>query len=208
MPLELDLTSVVVLGAWNPAIINPAWLGRYKIVEEVPESLAMEFYTGGRRFRFSLGELDWRVDDSRLEIVSRDGRDCGSCAARILDLLPHTPIEAVGANFAFRCPREEWPADLLPRLGDVGPPGESEAGDLQQVEWVGTYALSEEGRLQVRVAARSADGIVAAFNVHRNVADAEQAAKVAGAWAKDRDIVLDQLKSLFGLDYSWPAQQP
>jgi hypothetical protein len=55
MPVKQKMTSVAVLGAWNPAIINPEWLAQYKVIEKVTKNITFELAGPGHRHQRKSG---------------------------------------------------------------------------------------------------------------------------------------------------------
>ena len=100
-------SNLVIIGAWNPAIITPVWL-RQQFPDLFPGGqYQAEFITGPAvSVRFTINDvlidasngrlvMSSRIDDlARLESLPR-------LAIAIAERLPHTPVAAVGFNFAF-----------------------------------------------------------------------------------------------------------
>jgi hypothetical protein len=152
MPLKRDHCSVVVLGAWNPTIINPTWLLNNKVVEEEPKQVEVEVayapHEGG--VRFELGGATWLADYGRLQIVAKDWKDCGAFADRVLALLQHTPTRAIATNFVFSASLDDWRGKPLPQLGEFHLGSEDKPADFQEVRWTGVRELTPPTRFQVR----------------------------------------------------------
>ena len=205
MAIKRSHSTVVVLGAWNPAIIEPAWLHKHKVLdEEPPKELrwTVTLLPGAGGVRFETGGMTWLADAARLEIKGKDWRDCGVYAARVLGLLPHTPIHAVGTNFIFTCDIPEWPTEYLPRLSDLTLGEGNQPREFKQEQWSGVRELDDKTRMQVAVAARLNEGIMVSVNLHRNVRSAEDARVVAGGWSQDRDVAEGVLIELFKVQLS------
>ena len=198
MTLEAQETSVVVLGAWNPAIISPPWLGKYGIVEKMPEEVEAVAYPLRAHFHFDIGGFAWDVDNTRLAIKADEPLDCGSLVARILGLLPHTPVRAVGTNFGFHFSPGDWPDECRPRLEGIAQQVEGKGSPFVEMQWQGARELGEDTKLRITVAEEPEEGVVVRFNLQRTVDSAERAAEFAGKWAEDRETVIGLLKDLFG----------
>ena len=115
-------TSLVIAGAWNPAILTPSWLmhhglqnseARTQMIQAVfPAGLngAFEFprfAMPGFKFVARPDSLVLLVDamtEPSLSLVEQVG-------CRVLENLGHTPIGGLGHNFEFRHP--DPPADWL-----------------------------------------------------------------------------------------------
>ena len=196
-------SNVVVVGAWNPAIISPPWLSNNKVVEELPKELQVELglKPSGRIIKFELGGVQWKVTEDKLEIHGKgQEKDCGVFAARVLLLLPHTPIGAIGSNFVFESTLEEWPDPVKPYLGKLRLGAEAGHSNFRQVQWSGAGQQDEHTRLSIVVAARLNQGVQVTVNFHRNVQSVTEAVSFAGLWAQDRDTAAETLKELFEVE--------
>lgn len=113
-------TSLVIAGAWNPAILTPHWVMTHGMQTQNPNHVVQAMFPAGMtgafeapRFVMQGFQYSPRVDAllmlpqahtpesfTLLEDVSR----------RILENLSHTPIGGLGHNLEFRddAPRDEW----------------------------------------------------------------------------------------------------
>ncbi len=198
MPVKQKLTRVVVLGAWNSSIINPDWLAQYKVIEEVPTNISFGFGVPMNRLSFVIGDVRWTVDATRLEVRAERFMDCGGYIARILGLLPHTPVGAIGSTFVFSCTLTDWPETKLPKLGDVQLTPEPTSSGWHQVRWVGLRSLDKDTRIQVTVTQLEQE-VAVGIHFHRNVPNAEAALGYASGWAHDKDIAMELMKEMFGV---------
>jgi hypothetical protein len=109
MKLDLRLPTVVIPGAWNPAIFSPEWIGRFvfykkpgdlvpffQVVFSTPPARAVMYYDV-----FGISPSSERVDIYANSLIRGDIEDIESKCVKILNLLPHTPISALGINFQF-----------------------------------------------------------------------------------------------------------
>ena len=199
MPVKQKMTSVAVLGAWNPAIINPEWLAQYKVIEKVTKNITFELAGPMGRLIFAIGDVRWEVDPTRLAVKAPKFKDCGGYIARILGLLPHTPVGAIGSTFVFACPLTDWPETKLPKLGDVQLAPEPTSKGWHQVKWVGLRSLAKDTRIQLTVT-QLEDGVAVGITFHRNVPNAEAALGYASGWVHDKDIALGLMKEMFGFE--------
>src|SRR5438552_8961697 len=143
MGAKCSFSNVVVIGAWNPAILTPDWLSRNKVVGEGPKELVIGWGVPMNRITFEVEGATFFVDAARLEIRATGMNDCGRFVVRILGLLPHTPVVAIGVNFVFEIPVEEWPPQKLPALGDIDFKSKSVPADLEQVQSAVVRKLDE-----------------------------------------------------------------
>src|ERR1700741_542830 len=108
MPTQFKLTTVSVLGSWNPSILTPEWLHKCGVIEALPVKRELTLDLATHRITFTADDLTWLVDQNRLELRLGAPGDVGRYASRILGLLPHTPVRGIGTNFVFLCPASEW----------------------------------------------------------------------------------------------------
>lgn len=118
MAVQLISRNTVVRGEFNRAIIVPRWLVAQEILPDGEVDFAVsDAADQPRQFRFA--GFMWNVAHDRLVIAARPDidveADTGSVAARILGILSHTPITAVGHNFLFES--TEALASCVPALG-------------------------------------------------------------------------------------------
>ncbi len=110
MPNLIEPISIVIVGGWNPAILQPSWLMRH--VFDVPEGETEEVQMAfspvpGAPPRFTVHELTFVASDDRLMLQINEPSDDNlnlmeSKGLRIVEKLPHTPIRAIGQNFLFQ----------------------------------------------------------------------------------------------------------
>lgn len=122
MDLIPSETSLVIAGAWNAAILTPAWVQQHGLNRPIGEPGRVQVFLPamqGATFefpRYSLDEFTYVVRPDTL-IVAPNGATpdrfevAETAIARILRVLPHTPISGIGHNFEFR--------DVAPTPGDV-----------------------------------------------------------------------------------------
>jgi hypothetical protein len=105
-------TSLVIAGAWNPAILAPTWVlqfGLNRPGSNEPVQVALPAGTVGITDypRFTFPDFAYIVRPETLVLIPPDcspeaiGR-MEEAAASMLENLPHTPVNGVGHNFEFR----------------------------------------------------------------------------------------------------------
>lgn len=115
-PIELAGISVVAVGAFNPAIFHPWWFADKGLIARnaIDEALAKDFVALRELAKFTADWLSVQVTlDTAMLSTVEEGRefDLRDLAKSVFDLLPETPIEAVGfnADAHFRVGSEaEW----------------------------------------------------------------------------------------------------
>lgn len=96
---ELPRQNVTVVGAFNPAIIQPNWVRRF--VPVLDGELSTFLDAAGGLPLHQAGSLYWQVTPEKL-VVYGPISQAGAAAAQILVRLPHTPLRASGVNFLFQ----------------------------------------------------------------------------------------------------------
>lgn len=171
MPVTLELAQTVAIGAFNPYVITPAWLVKYEICTR-DEEVNVRMVPLGEGASFIFGTVEWQVDSQKLSVSSpTQSLDCGNLVSLVLDLLPHTPVRAVGHNFHFTAPKAEWQDRPSPRLGERGM---EELDGAEQVRWSGAFRRND-ARLEVTLAFE-VELVAILFNYHRNI-DLEMASE-------------------------------
>jgi hypothetical protein len=100
--------SIVAVGNMNPAIYSPAWLRRYKILDEDEiaaaenENKKLLIILGAQLAQIPCRSIDLVCDMDRLVLTlkAEDKIDLlTQVASRIFAQLQHTPVRAIGINF-------------------------------------------------------------------------------------------------------------
>jgi hypothetical protein len=103
-------SSLVLVGIWNPAILNPSWLARWcfgvaegvdlpvQVEIGVPAVITPRYTINGILFAPSRTNL---VLQPAAPFTVEKFHQIESLAIRVLTNLPHTPISAFGFNFDF-----------------------------------------------------------------------------------------------------------
>ncbi len=119
--VELSGVSVVGAGSFNPAIFHPNWLAESKLLARSDAEHALQEIVVSPKFTaFTAG---WLIVQVTLEQVvfstveeARE-QELRDLAKGVFELLPHTPIDAIGINVDshFRVPSE----DAWHEIGDI-----------------------------------------------------------------------------------------
>lgn len=112
MTLILDTRApiVVLVAQFNPAIFQPAWIARHlfdkKEGEEMPV-MEMIAQSGTHLIQLSFFEgVALGVSSDRTDIFAIDGKpetlaNLEKVLLKMLDVLPHTPLSAIGCNLTY-----------------------------------------------------------------------------------------------------------
>lgn len=175
-PVRADWT-IVVVGKWNVAIFNPSWLSAN--VFEKPE-LGVEVNLEPELPRRITGDKVTLIPSySRLILAPADLEEgtlmrMEQVACSLLRILEHTPVSAVGINFAYRIAPAS--TDLLTRLPSLYSQDfahEELMVKSREFKWT----LEHEGH-DLNVSSRvSVEEIFIKFNFHTRVKDAVAARK-------------------------------
>jgi hypothetical protein len=101
--------SFVLVGAWNPAILDPNWLVReiFESPQGVEVPVSMEFTPiPGAAPKFTIEGITFIPSGDKLILLPRDLsaeslRSVEAIALKILQTLHHTPIAGIGENIQF-----------------------------------------------------------------------------------------------------------
>jgi hypothetical protein len=188
----LEDGQTLALGPFNPHIITPEWLVKNQVCADEEVEIHFTAMSGGMAFNFK--KVKWQVDFHSL-LVSSSDQDCGDLAARVMQLLHHTPIRAVGNNFHYACGKEQWGQSPLPRLGTKGRDDLAGYGTVDQTRWAVVF-FRDSTRIEVTVAL-SETGVAVLFNFHRETKDAQGAQEAARRFDADKRASRELLESLF-----------
>lgn len=112
MKLVSTETSLVIAGAWNPAILTPDWVLKHGLGKTSDESNLVQAFLPAMQGvifefpRYKLEQLTYLVRPDALILSPVESSDdelksLERMAAKILEELKHTPITGIGHNFTF-----------------------------------------------------------------------------------------------------------
>jgi hypothetical protein len=103
MNLVFRRASCVAVGAFNMYIIQPGWMMRKGLIPEGAElNIESKLDEPGFRYKVEASRVRWVVTPTRVIVESEsESEDCGAPIARLLQLLPETPVSAVGNTSIF-----------------------------------------------------------------------------------------------------------
>ncbi len=122
---EILTSSFVVVGDFNPAIISPDWLEKNDLIGKEDADVAREGSQGRPMLvshQVAVYETGWfalQVLDTQFSLTSKGAFSPATkdLAAGIFQLVPHTPVTAVGLNFLAHFKLES--EDEYNQVGDV-----------------------------------------------------------------------------------------
>jgi hypothetical protein len=121
-----DAFNIVTVGSWNPAIFSPEWAKQHlaeNTEQEVVLAIPMNAPMLSPRLTVDSVNIYPSPQSLVLDCVQYADGNVDSCAEklrRIAELLPHTPVSAVGINFRFvGSPGESTTADELFAFADA-----------------------------------------------------------------------------------------
>jgi len=94
--------AIVIVGNFNPAIINPSWLCNKKLIREDEEETATIKVIHPEVSDFSLQIASFHVTKDKMIISSENPSDfilIRDLAISIFSILSETPVEAIGLNY-------------------------------------------------------------------------------------------------------------
>lgn len=204
-----EKTTVVIAGAFNPAILRPQWvavhgLGYPENHEFQVEMLAPVGGAGSTRYNFDGFSYSAGFKSVTLHLKSTDFAQCHKSllgVANVLTQLPHTPVAGLGFNFGFVV--EDPPAELLALLATHDEMTDSFAGDSEVVTRRWGNTVKWEGVL-VNIDCELAGGqATIAFNFHHSTTSANEAEKILktdGVFEKYFERAAMAAKALTGQD--------
>lgn len=186
-------SSVVAVGAFNPAIFSPDWLERNQLIGQEDADNAKKAPSLIISQQITVFETEWfafQVLDNQFSLTSKGALTPAfkDLAVGILSLVPHTPITAIGLNFLahFRLGTEAE----YHKIGDVlAPkpiwnslyPDKNAAGlanltiRIQDAERGQTPRSDNEKRISVQPSGKVKFGVFLSLNDHREIIESKDA---------------------------------
>lgn len=125
MKPKLENWTIVLAGAWNVRVFSPEWVGR-RLLDGRPMSIEVPIGPAPLHFRYTADGLNLLPSSDRLiigvhkaDLVSLQKAE--ATAKKALELLPHTPISALGINLGFDDQEPNEHLRALFRMPDLDP---------------------------------------------------------------------------------------
>lgn len=169
---KLTDQNCVIIGSLNPAIIQPNWLAKQKVIPGGVQVSTLFNVEGNVAPTFEWDDYKWMVDPSRFQISVKPESSPEKISVFIRGIfskLEHTPVAAIGHNFVYKVEsflpdinflcKEEWA---------VGK--QTKWGHLNKLRHELTTVLDDRTSLKIQVI-KEEKQLVVNFNFHRDVAD-------------------------------------
>jgi hypothetical protein len=203
MKLDLRRPTLVLAGAWNPAIFRPGWIAQH--VFGMPSGTdvtvtAVQAADDQAKLVIYINDVGLSASANRLAMFAVDVGQSAfdaveNAIAKIVELLPHTPILAYGINFHFV---EENPSpELLKKIRSSD--ALETRFDIAKETIVSVISLDPTVQLSIH---RQNDGstVIFDFNFHRSVVDAESFIKnIHGEIRERMEQGLSIMRDIYGL---------
>lgn len=189
---EILTSSLVAVGAFNPAIFSPDWLERNSLIGKDDADTAREGQSLLISHQVTAFETKWfalQVVENQFSLTSKDALSPAfkDLAVGIFQLVPHTPVTAVGLNFLahFKMPSEaEYhlvgdklaPKDIWSDLYPEEVAGLADITIRVQRGGRGGEPLKskDEKRIAVQPSAKIKYGVYFSYNDHHDVSVADE----------------------------------
>lgn len=192
--------TIAILGRWNVAIFSPAWLSK-NVLQSKDVTLEVGIEPGLPR-RVTGDNVVLIPTNSRLILAPNDLGDGTLCrmeqvACKVLELLTHTPISAVGINYGYRIsPLTEELRAKLPVILSTEFAKENLSIRSREYKWTFQY---DQETLNVTYQSDGEEATIL-FNFHKDVTDTQiAAAYIAGKVIPHRDKTRSVLEQVFDL---------
>jgi hypothetical protein len=201
MPAEPYSWNVVVVGAWNTAILSPDGVRRrlFNLPEGTPIELEIAVDRPGN-FRIGHDGLVVIPTSSRLEVATRVPtpesleRACRLCQ-RALQGLPETPVSAVGVNVRYRF--AELPDAVLDLVGAPVDGALADADFHVQGATTSRTVVVPPGAVNIKITHSQGAGSLE-FNFHRESAVAPELSEWLGR-VQEFITLSDRLAAVLGV---------
>lgn len=175
-----DPFDVVLVGRWNPFIFSPEWVKQYLRSTETPVIVAFPIGDPSAPVRITFDDIAFFPGQSRLEIrpESRSIHKADAAmkvAIKILELLPHTPISAVGVNFRLEdsiAPDQVYSCFSFYDNQRIS----ADKYTIRETTLTRQYRLSDGSLLNLQIV-YSPERVIMEFNFHSDVDNARNASE-------------------------------
>lgn len=204
MKVQLENWSLVLVGAWNTAILTPDWLTK-QVDATGPVQIELPIGNPMMPLRYTLSGVHLVPMRDRVVLMPSSNEDAvltglEMFARKILAALAHTPVSAVGINFEFI---ENTPSDDLKSLFETADRDRIAAADfvVSATEIKRQLRLGSDGVVNFSLTRHESSDVVVGFNFHRDVDGAATAAGyLENVVLKYKERALRFLKEAYDLE--------
>jgi hypothetical protein len=200
--------TIVLVGAFNPLILQPQWLadngvieeGDLRSVEDSGNAMVSADFTGIEFRSFSV-----EVTRDRLQVVATDELETplllADVVVNVFSLLSHTPVRAAGLNHTAHTPMDSDHRHAL--LSALAVPGSAtdllQDPSLESARWRSARTDGHDGavRLTIEPSVLLPDGLFVSLNDHFEFGDRGTGADVAELLASEWQESLQRAEQLF-----------
>lgn len=172
--------SIIVVGSWNPAIFSPQWV-KLNLATDQTKEVVMAYPMPFNPLppRVSVEEVNIYPSPQMLAMecitYSDDALvECCTKIQKVCELLPHTPVTAVGINFRFSCTFEESAALTsvfsFPDAANIDAGKYAAVGSLVKR----AFRLNDSGVLNLGLEMDNGQDVRVEMNFHSDVTNATQ----------------------------------
>lgn len=176
MRANIDDWTMVIVGDWNVRLLTPEWVAK-NLFEGKEIQVEALLRPGDQHLRYNFAEISILPEPDRIIITEKAINDevlqsAEQVAIKTLELLPHTPIRALGINFGFI---EENPGPELTSLFELNDRAELADFDCKTISTeIHRRFETEHGILKLKQTL--SDGNIALhLNFHYDVSSIEEA---------------------------------
>lgn len=198
-----DNFTIVVVGNWNVSIFSPGWVGK-NIFDE--KTVTLEVGIGAElRRRLTVNDVIVIPQSSRLMVTPNVIDDktlerMEDAVCKILGLLSHTPVSAVGVNFGFRVKPLTDSLSKIPAVLTEELASEGLAIESRETKWTVGYGSTREKILNLSAQIGKDEALIK-FNFHSDTENTGKAIEsIKGEVIGYRDKALSILGKVFGVE--------
>lgn len=185
MKFVADKQTIVLAGAFNPAILTPQWLARNALGYADARQFQVEMHAPvvgiGGMPRFTFDGISYAPNFQAVSFflagLDTAGRQrVTETIGKVLELLPHTPMTGLGFNFGFEV--EQPAAEMMDYLRANTAMAEAlpNGAEIVARSWANTF--SWQGALVTYQCSLQGTNVSVDANFHYGVARAEEAQRI------------------------------
>jgi hypothetical protein len=203
MKKVLEDRTIVVVGSWNLAILNPEWLTR-NVFEADGAEMQIVISAGQPSLRYRHDSALLHPQQDKVVFSCLNGTDACSdnietLAERLLAKLPVTPVSGIGINFGFI--QEEVPENLADLFNTRDIAGFGQKDLLIREMTIARQVSFEDRELRLRLSITPENSLKVHLNFHKSVSTADEArGAIHGKSGLYKTASEDLLRDIYGLE--------